>query len=156
MAQTYKIKGQEFQHAKLQLVFAFGKTTFESVTFTKADWKDGAPKKVVRDKFGNIDGYTIGERETDGNFTMRRGEWLKLKQAVAQQFPDKGIGQVEFTAMLYYGNSIADLAGKDEIDFLFNEEKFASESNQEAHMIDLPLCVLAVRPKEGEFIKYDA
>lgn len=150
----FKIKGQEFQHAGLTLVIVANEATLEIETFSKVDWKDGAVKKPAKDHKGNIDGYTIGERETDGNISMRRSEWLKVKRFLKQQYPDKGVGQIELTAQVQYSNSMEDLTGADEIDFLINEEKFTSESNQETHMVDLPLFVSDVRPAEGRFIEY--
>lgn len=85
---------------------------------------------------------------------MRRTEFLSLKRWLRAQDPGKGIGQMLLSMDVRYSSSIADLDGSDLVYFMFDEEPFNSEDNQEAHMVELPLFLMDVDPEEGRFIEY--
>lgn len=150
----FKINGQESQHATLQVTILANNASLELFTFSKVNYKVSAKKKPTQDSQGKTDGYTIGNEETSGDITIRRTEYLALKRWLKTQYPNLGIGQIRLSMQLKYSSALVGLNGSDEVVFLFDEEAFNSENNQEAHMCELPIFVMDVNPAEGRFIQY--
>src|SRR3954470_22902736 len=105
------LNGQEYQHATcdFQVGGATSGVTFALTTFSKFNYKVAAKKKAVYDSQGKIIGYTVDKSETEGSVSMLLSEWKALKEQLAQQYPDLGVGQIEMEASVTYGNNIAKL-----------------------------------------------
>jgi hypothetical protein len=149
------LNGQEFQHATVdfQIGGATAGLTRPLSTFSKFNYKAGAKKKPVHNSQGDIIGYTIDVKETDGSLSMLLSEWKAIKEELAQQYPTLGIGQIEMEAVVTYGNNLSNLM-TDTVQFMFNEEARTSENNQDALMVDLPLFVRDAQLHGGAFIIY--
>jgi hypothetical protein len=149
------ICGQEYQHATVdfQIGGATAAVTFSLSTFSKFNYKVGAKKKPVHNSQGDIIGYTIDVKETEGSLAMLSSEWKAIKEQLAQQYPTLGIGQIEMEAVVTYGNNVNALM-TDVVQFMFNEESRTSEGNQEAHVSELPLFVRDAQLHGGDFITY--
>lgn len=147
---SFEQKGRESQHSTTTFQIVAKNATRELSTTTKVEYKISRKKKPTRNSKGKIDGYTIGEEETNGSMGIRRTEWLSVKQWLKQQFPDTPVQEMELKLLSQYQGKNDDLDGQDEVNFMFDEEGFASENNQEVHNLDMPLFVWAIDWEEGE------
>jgi len=148
------IKGQEFQHATIDLQVAGDMGSVTIRTFGRLEYKIGAEKKPVYRADGKTVGYTIDNEKLSGSISMLQSEWKALKERVATAYPTLGIGQIEFDWTVTYGNNIATLMTDKLRGVMFNEEPRSSQSNQDALMVDIPLFISEVEPHGGAFIKY--
>ena len=160
------INGRELQHSLVTLAATCpvtGAPQFTFKYFKSVTCKDGAKKEPVRDKNGQITGYTIAQQETDGEIVtllsemLRFETWLRQQATlIAQQIQQPcGPGQVEFALTINYGNVPSKLITRQLGTVLVQEEAFDSKDDQKALETKIPLFVIGIADNNNQrFIEY--
>lgn len=151
------VNGREYQHATIRMQ-AKGPVgaPFEFTKFRATSYKGRAEKQPTKDSRGKIDGYTIMPSENEGSIRTRFSEWQAFKRWAAQNFPELGIGEIEFDFSITYGNSLAKLVTEKLSMVMIQEDPRSSEDNQEMLEVEIPLFVGSIEDNNGKgFVNYD-
>lgn len=142
------INGQDFQHAQIQLSLDTGSgVPFTINSFSALSYKVTAKKNPVRDSQGNIRGFTINQKETQGQLTLLQSEWVLDRRQILGMIPvlpsglPSGILTVQFNFNVTYGNSLSSLFSDQLIGVMFDEDAFDSKDDQMAIAKDVPLFI---------------
>lgn len=151
------VNGQFYQHALIDLTSSarqgapFLHRLFESISFS-----DSGEKEAVYDSRGEIVGYVVKPRKTDGKVKMKQVEWNAWREwfmgqaallSTQLQRPC-GPGQVEATATLSCGVNLASSMTR-RIRFMIQQESFESSDNQDPLSVEIPLFVMDVTDELG-------
>jgi hypothetical protein len=141
------IQGQEFQHGTIDLkIAAAGGAPIASVTFTKIDGKNAAPKKPVQDSQGQVKSFTVDGQVITANCSMLFSEYRYIRSQLLQQNPQLGILQIVMDWTITFGNQLSNLRTDTWNGVMFQEDPFSSQNDQNALVVDLPLFVQAMKP----------
>lgn len=142
------INGQDFQHAQIQFsVDTQQGAPFTINSFSALSYKATAKKNPVRDSQGNIRGYTVGQKETQGQFSALHSEWVGTRRLILAAIPilpsglRAGILTVQFNLNVTYGNSLSNLFTDQLLGVMFDEDAFDSKDDQQAIAKDVPLFI---------------
>lgn len=145
------INGQDFQHAQITASVDTGASApFTLNSFSGLSHKVTAKKNPVRDSQGNIRGFTIGQKETEGQITLLQSEWVLTRRLILQAIPvlpnglQAGILTVQFNLNVTYGNSLNNLFSDQLIGVMFDSDAFDSKDDQNALQKDVPLFITDV------------
>lgn len=150
------INGQEYQHATIDLqIAALLGVAFSPDDFTAISYETGAEKKPYNAGTGKVVSYTIDNQKTEGSITMLKSSWLALKKKLKTSNPGLGIGQIEMTWLVTFGNSLSTLKTETLLTVMFQKDPTKSTSDQAALMVEVPLFIGDVLDEDGaSFINY--
>lgn len=142
------INGQDFQHAQIQLSLDTGVSVpFTLNSFSALAYKMTAKKNPVRDSQGNIRGFTVGQKENEGQVSILQSEWVGVRRQILQALPtlpsglQAGILTVQFNFNVTYGNSLTSLFSDRLTGVMFDADAFDSKDDQNAIAKDVPLFI---------------
>jgi len=142
------INGQDFQHAQIQLSLDTGQSApFTINSFSALSYKVTGKKIPVRDSQGNIRGFTVGQKETQGQLSLLQSEWVLDRRLILAAIPTlpnglpAGILTVQFNFNVTYGNALNNLFSDQLIGVMFDEDAFDSKDDQNAISKDVPLFI---------------
>lgn len=152
-----QVNGNFMQHALIDLTSsarqgaAFPHRLFEAISFS-----DEGAKEAVLDAHGEIVGYVIKPRKTDGKIKLKQNEWNLWRDWFYQQAAfltaqlqrPCGPGQVEFTMTLSCGVTIASQMTR-RIRAMIQQESFDSSDDQNPLAVEIPLFVMDVTDELG-------
>jgi hypothetical protein len=142
------INGQDFQHGQITASVDTGASVpFTLNSFSALSHKVTAKKNPVRDSQGNIRGFTIGMKETEGQLSLLQSEWVLTRRLILQALPtlpsglQAGILTVQFNLNITYGNSLSNLFSDQLLGVMFDADAFDSKDDQNAITKDVPLFI---------------
>ena len=146
------VNGQFYQHALIDLSsVAEQGTPFQHRLFSSLKFSDEGMKEAVLDARGEIVGYVVRPRKTDGSISMKMKEWdlwrdwlyQQASQISAQLQRNVGPGQVEFTMTVKVGATPA-TSRERRVRAMVQKEDFDSSDNQDAINVEVPLFILDI------------
>lgn len=152
-----QVTGQAMQHALIDLASnARVGAPFLHRQFSSINFSDSGEKDPVLDSRGEVIGYVIKPRKTDGKIKMKQGEWNLwrdwfMTQAVllsAQLQRPVGPGQVEITLTLSCGVTLASQMTR-RIRCMIQSEAFDSTDDQNPLEVEVPLFVMDITDELG-------
>lgn len=151
------VNGQALQHALIDLAsLAPTGVPFMHRQFSAISFSDSGEKEAVYDSRGEIVGYVIKPRKTDGKVKMKQGEWnlwrdwfmTQASLLSAQLARPCGPGQVEVTMTLSCGVTLATQMTR-RIRCMIQQEAFDSTDDQNALEVEVPLFVMDITDELG-------
>jgi hypothetical protein len=152
-----QVNGQFYQHALIDLSSqARAGAPFMHRLFSALSFSDEGEKEAVLDSRGEIVGYVIKPRKTDGKVKMKLVEWDRWRDYLYQQAAllsaqlnrPMGPGQVELTMTVSVGVTLAASRTR-RVRVMVQKEDFDSSDDQNALEIEIPLFVMDVTDEQG-------
>lgn len=151
------INGQYYQHALIDLASSARQgASFQHRMFTSLKFSDEGMKEAVLDQRGEIIGYVVKPRKTDGAVSMKMIEWDLWRDWLYQQAAllsaqlqrQVGPGQVEFTMTVSVGATPATSRVR-VVRAMVQKEDFDSSDNQDPINVEVPLFIMDVTDRDG-------
>lgn len=152
-----QVNGQFYQHALIDLSSAADVgAPFLHRLFSSLEFSDEGAKEAVLDAHGEIAGYVIKPRKTDGKIKMKTNEWDQWRDwfyqiaAVlsAQIQRPMGPGQVEAVLTVRVGVTLAASRTR-RVRCMVQSEAFTSSDDQNPLETEIPLFVLDITDEQG-------
>lgn len=151
------VNGQFYQHALIDLSSSARQgAPFLHRLFSALSFSDEGPKEPVHDSRGEIVGYVIKPRKTDGKVKMKMKEWDLWRDWFYQQAAllstqlqrPVGPGQVEVTMTVSVGVTLAASRTR-RVRCMVQGEAFESTDDQNPLDVEVALFVLDVTDEQG-------
>jgi hypothetical protein len=151
-----QVNGNFFQHSLVNASATGTGASFQFRLFSAISYSDSGEKEAVLDSRGEIAGYVVKPRKTDGKIKLKQMEWnsfrdwlmVQAQLLTAQTNRPFGPGQVEITISLNVG--VTPAAGmKRDIRCLVQQEAFDSTDDQNPLEVEVPLFVIDVTDGNG-------
>ena len=151
------VNGQFYQHALIDLASsARAGAPFLHRLFSGLSFSDAGEKKAVHDAHGEIVGYTIQPRDTDGKIVLKLKEWDLWRDWLFQQAAllaaqlgrPMGPGQVEITMTVSCGVTLAASRTR-RLRCMVQKEVFDSKDDQNPLEAEIPLFVMEITDEQG-------
>lgn len=144
------VNGREYQHATVEpQLETEGMSPFKIKTFESISYADRVTKENTNRADGKVDGYVHRNQELEASIRLRKSEWLRIKDEVADLFPNLGIGDIEFNLSVSYGKALSSIVTDKLYGVMFNEDPSSSENNQDALVVEIPLRVGEIKDHKG-------
>lgn len=151
-----QVNGQFYQHALIDLASnADVGVPFIHRLFSSLSFSDEGAKEAVMDASGEIVGYVIKPRKTDGKVKMKMNEWDLWRDWLFQQATllsaqlqrPVGPGQVELTLTVSVGATLAASRTR-RVRCMIQGEPFESTDDQNALEVEAALFVMDITDEQ--------